>query len=281
MSTHENLKGKVAIVTGGGGVLCSAMAKELARQGVSVVVLSRRLEKAESVAADIKADGGEAHAFACDVLNKDDLIATEKAVNAIYPAYHILINGAGGNHPEAATTSEYFSPEQAENASDRSFFDLSEEGLQHVFNLNFMGTVWTTQVFAERMIEAEAPAIINISSMSAYSPMTKVMAYSAAKSSINNFTEWLAVHLSKQGIRVNAIAPGFFLTEQNRGLLLNEDGSYTERSAKIISQTPAERFGEPEDLLGPLLWLADPQMSKFVTGVTVPVDGGFQAYSGV
>ncbi|SDH67147.1 SDR family oxidoreductase [Alteribacillus bidgolensis] len=278
---HSNLKGKVAIVTGGGGVLCGDMAKELARQGVKVAVLSRKLENAQKVTDEIEKDGGEALAVSCDVLDKESIKEAEAYVRKHYESYDILINGAGGNHPDAATTEEYFLKEHLENDDVKTFFDLTEEGLKHVFHLNYIGAVLSTQVFMKGMLNKDSASVINISSMSAPSPMTKVLSYSSAKAGIDNFTQWLAVHMAKENIRCNAIAPGFFLTSQNHNLLLNEDGSLTERSNKIISHTPMERFGKPEDLLGTLLWLVDDNMSGFVNGVTIPVDGGFMAYSGV
>jgi len=278
---HPALHNKVAVITGGSGVLCSAMAIELARQGVKVAVLGRTLEKVNHIVEQIKQNGGVAIGISCDITNQENVETAAAEVEAQLGACNILINGAGGNQATANTTNETFSLDDWKNPEVRSFFDLSTDGIRQVMDLNFIGTLIPSQVFAKQMLNAESPVIINISSMSAPSPMTKVPGYSAAKAAINNFTQWLAVHMANTGIRVNAIAPGFFLTEQNHRLLLNEDGTLTERSNKIITHTPMRRFGKPEDLLGSLLWLCDDQASGFVTGITVPVDGGFMAYSGV
>ena len=283
MFNHENLNGRVAVITGGGGVLCGGFAKDLARQGMKVAILDLRLEAAEKVADEIKAEGLEAMGVACNVLEKESLIAARDVINEKYGTCDILVNGAGGNHPSGNTTKERFQMCDLENTADdvKTFFDLDSKGIEFVFNLNFLGTLLPTQVFAKDMIGKEHATIINISSMNSYKPLTKIPAYSAAKAAISNFTQFMAVHFSEVGLRVNAIAPGFFSTNQNKALLYNEDGSLTPRSEKILGHTPLGRFGVPADLTGALLFLADENYSKFITGVIIPVDGGFSAYSGV
>lgn len=282
MFNHDNLKGRVAVVTGGGGVLCGGFAKDLARQGVKVAVLDLRLEAAQKVADEIIEEGFEAIGVACNVLEKESLEAARAEINQKIGTCDILINGAGGNHPSGNTTKEKFELSDLDSTEDiKTFFDLDPKGIEFVFNLNFLGTLLTTQVFAKDMVGKENATIINISSMNSYKPLTKIPAYSAAKAAISNFTQFMAVHFSDVGLRVNAIAPGFFSTNQNKALLYNEDGSYTPRSEKIIGHTPLGRFGVPEDLTGTLLFLSDETYSKFVTGVIIPVDGGFSAYSGV
>ena len=279
-----DLTGKTAVVTGAGGVLCSSFAEALAKCGAKVAVLDLRLEAAEVVADKIRNDGGLANAYACNVLDKDSLEQAREKINAELGPCSILINGAGGNNPKGTTTKEYLFPEDLDEEAAKditTFFDLDPKGIEFVFNLNFLGTLLPTQVFAKDMAKQADPVILNVSSMNAFRPLTKIPAYSGAKAAVSNLTAWLAVHFSKIGIRCNAIAPGFFVTNQNRALLMNEDGSLTPRSEKILNATPMGRFGEPEELLGTLLWLCDAKASGFVNGIVVPIDGGFSAYSGV
>lgn len=277
-----DLKGKVAVVTGGGGILGRHFCLALGEAGAKVVVLNRTKSKADNVAEEIIKNGGKAIGVSGDVLSLESLREAKDIINKEFGTVDILINGAGGNHPKGGTTKDYFEMADLDTKEEiTTFFDLEYDGLQFVFNLNFLGTLLPTQVFAKDMLEKKDATIINISSMAGFTPMTRVVAYGGAKAAVSNFTNWLAVHFSKVGIRVNSIAPGFFLTEQNRTLLTNEDGSYTERANKIISQTPMDRFGDPEDLIGTLLWLVDSKASGFVNGTVIPVDGGFQAYSGV
>ena len=280
LSLKPNLNGKVAVVTGGGGVLCREFAKALAVCGAKVAILNRTLSKAEEVATEIKAMGFEAAAVQIDVTNKESVEKAHQEVLNIYGPCDILINGAGGNHPRATTDKEYFELGDIDGDT-KSFFDLDDEDVEFVFNLNFIGTLLPTQAFAKDMVGRKGCTIVNVSSMNAYTPLTKIPAYSGAKAAISNFTQWLAVHFSKTGIRVNAIAPGFFSTEQNKKLLWNEDGTPTARSEKILNATPMGRFGEPEELLGALMFLVDEKAASFVTGIVIPVDGGFSAYSGV
>ncbi len=280
---HENLNGRVAVITGGGGVLCSGFAKDLAAQGVKVAILDLREEAAQKVADEIKAAGGEALAVGCNVLESESLETAREKINAALGSCDILVNGAGGNSPLGTTTKDTLELEDIVHKAEgvKTFFDLDPKGIEFVFNLNFLGTLLTTQCFAKDMIGKENTTILNISSMNAYRPLTRIPAYSAAKAAVSNFTQFMAVHFADVGIRVNAIAPGFFSTNQNKTLLFNEDGSLTARSNKIITHTPLRRFGVPEDLTGALLFLCDESQSGFITGVILPVDGGFSAYSGV
>ena len=277
---NTDLTGKVAVVTGAGGVLCSEFAKVIARAGAKVALLNRTESKAQKFADEITAEGGIAKAYGCNVLDKAQVYeVAERVKNDLGPC-DILINGAGGNHPMATTDKEYYEDGDID-ADTKSFFDLDEEGVASVFNLNFLGTLIPTQAFARQMLGREGCNILNISSMNAFTPLTKIPAYSGAKAAVTNFTQWLAVHFSKQGIRVNAIAPGFFSTAQNAALLWNEDGTPTARTGKILAATPMGRFGEREELAGAVLFLLNNDAAGFITGVTIPIDGGFSAYSGV
>ena len=281
--THENLKGRVAVVTGGGGVLCGDFAKALARQGVKVAVLDLNEAAAQKVADEITAEGGTAIAVGCNVLEPESMENARAVINEKLGTCDILLNGAGGNNPKGTTTKETLEAvdlvEKDENI--KTFFDLDPQGISFVFNLNFLGTLIPTQVFARDMAQKENTCIVMVTSMNAYRPLTKIPAYSAAKAAVKNFTEFMAVHFAEVGIRVNAIAPGFFSTNQNKTLLWNEDGTPTARTGKILAATPMKRFGEARDLEGSLLFLCDEDYSSFITGTTIIVDGGFNAYSGV
>ncbi|MGN0571194.1 MAG: SDR family oxidoreductase [Candidatus Fimenecus sp.] len=281
--THENLKGRVAVVTGGGGVLCGDFAKTLARQGVKVAVLDLNEAAAQKVADEITAEGGTAIAVGCNVLEPESMEQARAVINEKLGTCDILLNGAGGNNPKGTTTKETLEAvdlvEKDENI--KTFFDLDPQGISFVFNLNFLGTLIPTQVFARDMAQKENACIVMVTSMNAYRPLTKIPAYSAAKAAVKNFTEFMAVHFAEVGIRVNAIAPGFFSTNQNKTLLWNEDGTPTARTGKILAATPMKRFGESRELEGSLLFLCDEAYSSFITGTTIIVDGGFNAYSGV
>lgn len=274
-----DLKDKVVVVTGAGGVLCSMFAEAMSKTGAKVALLDLNEAAAKEYADKISAEGGTAKAYGCNVLDKSSLESVHEKVIADLGKCDILINGAGGNNPKATTDNEYFTPEDI--GSMKTFFDLDKEGVEFVFNLNFLGTLLPTQVFAQDMIDKDDASIINISSMNAYTPLTKIPAYSGAKAAISNFTQWLAVHFSKTNIRCNAIAPGFFVTKQNEKLLFNEDGTPTPRTGKILGSTPMGRFGKTDELIGALLFLVSKKASSFVNGVVIPVDGGFSAYSGV
>lgn len=276
-----DLKDKVAVVTGGGGILCAMFAKALAKCGAKVAILDLREEAASAVADEINKDGGVAIGVGANVLDPESLEAARQTVNSKLGTCDILLNGAGGNNPRGQTSKEYLFKEDINDDSVATFFDLDPKGVEFVFNLNFIGTLLPSQAFCKDMLDKEGAVIINISSMNAFCPLTKIPAYSGAKAAISNFTQWLAVHMSKVGIRVNAIAPGFFITNQNRAMMYNDDGSFSDRANKIVTHTPMSRFGEPEELIGTLLWLVDKNASGFVNGVVVPVDGGFNAYSGV
>ncbi|MBO5944228.1 MAG: SDR family oxidoreductase [Clostridia bacterium] len=280
---HENLKGRVAVVTGGGGVLCGDFAKTLAKQGVKVAVLDLNEAAAQKVADEIVADGGVAIAVGCNVLEKESMENARAIINEKLGTCDILLNGAGGNNPKGTTTKETLEKIDLVEKNDdiKTFFDLDANGISFVFNLNFLGTLIPTQVFARDMAEKENTCIVMVTSMNAYRPLTKIPAYSAAKAAVKNFTEFMAVHFADVGIRVNAIAPGFFSTNQNKALLWNEDGTPTDRTKKILNATPMKRFGESEELTGALLFLCDEAYSSFITGTSICVDGGFSAYSGV
>ena len=272
---------KNIVITGAGGILCSAFAKELAKNGNTIALLDLNEEAVCAVANEINQNGGKAFAYKANVLDKDALEKIHKQILNDMGGCDILINGAGGNSPKCTTTHEEFEKgdETAEDIS--TFFNLDKAGFQFVFDLNMLGTLLPTQVFAKDMIGKKGCSILNVSSMNAYRPLTKIPAYSSAKAAVSNFTQWLAVHFAKEGIRVNAIAPGFFVTNQNRALLFNPDGSPTERSNKILRATPMGRFGDADELLGAVNFLLDEKAAGFVTGIIIPIDGGFSAYSGV
>ncbi len=272
---------KTVVITGAGGVLCSAFAKEMAKTGAPVALLDLNVEAASKVAEEIVAAGGRAKAYKTNVLDKACLEAVHQEILQDFGPCGILINGAGGNSPKCTTLHETFQAGDESAEDFKTFFNLDKEGFDFVFSLNLMGSLLPTQVFAKDMLAEGNGNIINISSMNAYRPLTKIPAYSAAKAAVSNFTQWLAVHFAETGIRVNAIAPGFFVTNQNRALLFDEEGNPTPRTEKILAATPMKRFGKPEELLGVLRFLTDDAASGFVTGIIIPVDGGFSAYSGV
>lgn len=277
---NTDLSSRVAVVTGAGGVLCGMFSRALASAGAKVAVLDLNLEAAQKVADEIASEGFNAKAYCCNVLDRDSMEQCHQAVLSDFGPCDILINGAGGNNPRATTDKEYYEAGDFD-AATKSFFNLDQKGVEFVFNLNFIGTLIPTQVFTKDMLGRKGCSILNISSMNAYTPLTKIPAYSGAKAAISNFTQWLAVYFSKEGIRVNAIAPGFFSTKQNAALLWNADGSPTARTGKILAATPMGRFGEPEELIGSVLFLLNNDAASFITGVVIPIDGGFSAYSGV
>ena len=270
-----DLKGKTTVITGAGGVICGEFARVLAACGANVALLDINFDAAKAIADEI---GDNAIAVRCNCLDKESIVAAKEIVEESFGKANFLINGAGGNNPRATCDNETMTPET--DAEIKNFFKLEESGIKFVFDLNITTAFLVTQVFAEDMVKTGGN-IINISSMNAFRPLTKIPAYSAAKAGISNFMQWLAVHFAPCNIRVNAIAPGFFVTNQNRGLLFDGEGRPTARTAKILAATPMKRFGEISDLTGALLWLADDSASGFVTGTVIPVDGGFSAYSGV
>lgn len=275
-----NLENKVCVVTGAGGVICSHLARSLATCGAKVALLDLNKDAAEVFAKEIREEGGIAYAYEANVLKKESLEKCHNEILKDLGKCDILINGAGGNNPRATTDNEYAELGD-EKKGIKTFFDLDEAGVEFVFNLNFIDTLLPTQIFACDMIGRKDCSILNISSMNAYTPLTKIPAYSGAKAAISNFTQWLAVHFSHVGIRCNAIAPGFFVTKQNEKLLYNDDGTPTARTEHILSSTPMSKFGVVDDLLGATLFLVSSEASSFVTGVCIPIDGGFSSYSGV
>mgnify|MGYP001624233371 FL=1 len=277
---NTDLTGKVAVVTGAGGVLCSMFSRALAAAGAKVAMLDINEEAVTNFAASIREEGYTAKGYRCDVLDKASLEAVHEAVLKDFGPCDILLNGAGGNNAKANTDLEHYNPGDLEREV-KTFFDLEQPGVEWVFRLNFIGTLLPTQVFGKDMVEREGCNIVNVSSMNAFTPLTKIPAYSGAKAAISNFTQWLAVHFAPAGIRVNALAPGFFVTNQNRDLLFNPDGTPSARAGKILAATPMGRFGEAEELVGTLLFLVNNEAAGFITGVVIPIDGGFNAYSGV
>lgn len=277
---NVDLSGKVVVITGAGGVLCGQMAEVIALCGAKVALLNRSVDKAQVYAERIISRGGSAKVYKCNVLDKANCMEVAEAVKKDFGTCDILINGAGGNHQAATTDKEYFNIEDLDGDT-KTFFDLDGDGVKQVFNLNFIGTLIPSQVFAAQMLGKEGCSVVNISSMNAYKPLTKIPAYSGAKAATSNLTQWMAVHFSKVGIRCNGIAPGFFVSAQNEKLLFNEDGTATERTKKILNSTPLERFGKSEELNGALLFLLNEEAASFITGIVIPIDGGFLAYSGV
>lgn len=273
-----DLQGKVVVITGAGGIICGGIARELAKSGAKLALLDLNLESAKKVADDVNEMGGNARAYKCNVLEKQSIVCARNQIEEELGLCDILINGAGGNNPRATTDNEFC---ELETQVDKDFFALDEDGVRFVFDLNFIGTFLPTQVFAKDMVGKKDCCILNISSMNAFRPLTKIPAYSSAKAGISNFTEWLAVHFAKVGIRVNAIAPGFFVTNQNRTLLFDEQGNPTPRTNKIINATPMGRFGEIDEIMGATKLLLSSKEASFITGVVIPIDGGFSAYSGV
>ena len=278
MEFNLDLTNKVVVITGAGGIICGGIAKALAPSKAKIAILDLNLEAAEKVAAEVNAIGGTAKAYKANVLEKASLDEVKEAINKDFGTVDILINGAGGNNPRATTSNE---TNEVGVTYEKDFFALDESGVRFVFDLNFLGTFIPTQVFAKDMLGKKGCSILNISSMNAFTPLTKIPAYSAAKAGISNFTEWLAVHFAPSHIRVNAIAPGFFVTNQNRALLFKEDGTPTARTEKILAATPMKRFGEIDEIMGAVKLLLSEENASFITGTVIPIDGGFNAYSGV
>lgn len=279
LAEYFSLKGKVAVITGGGGDLCGTMAVALGAAGAKVAILDLSLEKAERRGAQIEKAGGISLALACDVLKPEELEKAYERVCDRWETVDLLIPGAGGNDPRGTTDREFLTLQEQMQEDTKGFFDLDLEGFRYVFDLNFLGTFLTIRTFSKSMVAQGKGSIVTISSMSALTPLTKIAAYSAAKAAVSNFTQWLAVHFAQTGVRVNAIAPGFFMTEQLRFLHVNQEtGELSERAQKAVAGTPMARYGEPEDLLGAVIWLLS-DASRFVTGIVVPIDGGFSAYT--
>lgn len=275
----DNLNGKVVVLTGGAGVLGETFAYALGKANAKVAILDLNYNKAIEIQNKIIDMGFVAKAIKCNVLSKESLEQAKNIILEEFGGIDILINGAGGNHPKGTTDQVFY--ENSKHVDDvKTFFDLDSEGISFVFDLNFLGTLLPTQVFAKEMVD-KGGSILNISSMNAFTPLTKIPAYSAAKAAVSNFTKWLAVHFSKVNIRVNAIAPGFFLTKQNESLLINDKNEYTKRAKQIIDNTPMDRFGNKDELIGALLFLINEDASSFINGVVLPIDGGFSSYSGV
>ncbi|MCT8823760.1 SDR family oxidoreductase [Glaesserella parasuis] len=279
IAKHHNFMNKVVVITGASGVLCGYFAKEIAKTGAKIALLDINVEMAQHYAEEINNSGYIAKAYKTNVLDLESIKITRDAIHTDLGSCDILINGAGGNNPKATTDNEFHQLDLSDTT--KSFFELDKTGIEFVFHLNYLGTLLPTQVFAKDMLGKKGCCIINVSSMNAYTPLTKIPAYSGAKAAISNFTQWLAVYFSKVGIRCNAIAPGFLVSNQNRSLLFDESGNPTPRANKILTNTPMARFGEANELLGGILFLMDEEYSGFVNGVVLPIDGGFSAYSGV
>lgn len=278
-SLETFFENKVVAITGGGGIICSTLCEAYGKSGAFVCILERNAERAHELEQELLNKRYKVKAYVCDVLDEENIKDVHAQINKDFGKVNILVNGAGGNNPVATTDKEYASKDDL-NSEYKSFFELDRKGIEFVFNLNFLGTLLVTKELCKDMVE-NGGSVLNISSMNAFTPLTKIPAYSAAKASVSNFTEWLAVHFSKLNIRVNAIAPGFFVTAQNKSLLFNPDGTPSARAKKIINSTPMERFGEINELIGASLFLTNDKLASFITGVILPIDGGFNSYSGV